>query len=289
MEESRKKQLKDKLETIKELKSQYYIGSKAAYIIANEGKDNKNLKNLEQELKERISGIGLPAEFCPDYSELEEAARGFDHAEIIIKEMIKEEYKKFTDDSLTDDPPPFFMRFTKWDFLEQYGLQKAKELKKLGIEEEAKSEAFSSTLKYYYDWKKNDYVNLFNNMNLPKEILYNAFREIENLILGITDKFSESRFSMSNFDGSLLGIGVKYDNLFKRLEREQILHKDDMQKIYLSRFVSEWNITNYNDFSFWVNKFTDPLFHHPWATKKELEYFKSISNRHEKWIKKFFK
>ena len=116
----------------------------------------------------------------------------------------------------------------------------------------------------------------------------------------LQDKNANLRLNQvfGGIDG-LYFLNIKNDNLYERLEREQILHRDDMQKLYLARWIEMYKIdrivsnsTNLDELSKFINELMNDAEEHrrefrEVESEEELEWLKLISRRHKNWLIKY--
>ncbi len=285
-----KEKLKAKLEAVKQLKTQYYIGSKSALHLV---KETEGSLNLEHKLKEDISKEGIKSKFGPSYLELEEIKECIKDITSSINGTIEATYKMFMGKFLSSkNRIEYNEQITepaKDLFLRNFALNRAKLAEQ--NEKSPKEKAFILTLEDYLPGIFSQYADFFKRKNIPEEVLKKAVKISKEKISRDTNVFLSTRFFEGKAEADRLEHinmrGGKYsDVLFDRLENEQVIHRDEMQRTYLARFIGEKNIKDYNDFLDTV-RFSIESGDDNEKERKEKEYLKLISNRHKNWIKRF--
>ena len=75
-------------------------------------------------------------------------------------------------------------------------------------------------------------------------------------------------------------INRRIDDLYERMKREQILYRDDMQRLYIARYIDTIGIDNFKIWGIYLQDTKDP---------EKKKWLTLIKNRHTNWINKFLK
>lgn len=288
-----KEKLKAKLEAVKQLKAQYYIGSQSAYHLI---KENQESLDLEQRLKEEVSKRGISPNFCPSYLELDEVRECIKEVDGSINGDFLREYQKATGKyPSTRLLAQLFEKVfepSRESFLVAYAVNKAKsesifrQLGYIGTNKKSKLISFRQTLAIHYNDLFFRYSELFGRENIPEELILNE-EKINEKVQDFLDGFYMGKLESDRL--AIIGVkGTKScDVLYDRLKREQILHRDEMQKTYLLRFMAEENIKDFDDFQIVTKIKTETRESDSEEGKEKRKYLRLISNRHKNWIKKF--
>jgi len=248
------KDLKLKLEDLKELKERYYIGSQDAYRIL---KKFDGLYEIESDLKDESRKMGLrPEKVVPDIFEIQKLVNFFN----------------------------FYCGVLKRSFS---GLDWAKETKRtLKKYFEFRFEKVTTSLSFDEGYLETavEYTRQLN------EFLSKGDKTLERKLNEDTELFSW--FYEKDPRNSLDFDGVNTFKLFKRLKREQILHRDSSQRIFLIQLFESYAIRDMNDFHNFVqvclcNK-GEPS--DKQVDENELEdenYVMLVVNRNMNWIKRY--
>src|SRR3989344_2805250 len=304
------------LEAVKQYKQTHYIGSKAALHLVREHKESID---LELRLKAEIEKQGISPAYGPSYIELEEAQDGIQKISNDISASIEREYKEwkgiFMSAEMLKEEYKTIREPAKKLFIESFALNRAKmaELDK----ESAKNEGLIITLGDLVSFalygakmaelespKNKGFIIALGNYKKHTRAGYNTFAQenefpadlIEKAFAGAREKVSRDagRFLQGFYAGELeserlqfVGMeGAKHSEvLYDRLEREQILHRDEMQKLYLSRHIAESNIRDYEEFKRDIQLSVEIS---PIDSEREKDikkYLRLIVNRHKQWIK----
>lgn len=356
--------MREKLKVIKELKARYYIGTKAAYSLYLESKrwydlesrlktdisaegGNPNFGPSVNELAEAYSCITKIASHIQYkigkyyHSTLNGTDKILPYDALIDKFMdnyafslseIREEKRSESNllgitDPITDSLTDSLINSLTDSLTDSLNDLLTDSLTDL-LTDKTNLEAFSLSLIFYLGQEQERYSKFFKERDIP-------IGSVKELISQIDESYSTAvkDFCLGLFKGQSEAMALERlsldrdsnsDPLYYRLKREQIDHKDEMQKLYLTRYIAEKRISTYEDFLTTVKtelnmikeltpeetenvinvyktgceKAGIPImedniefFKNPNEPYKieSVEYLRLISNRHRRWIQNFFK
>jgi|SRR3989344_960979 len=265
------KDLHARLDAIKELKTQYYIGSKAAHNIL---KSYDSLYKIRETIEAKISQIGENTAKIPSVFELEEAIQA---------------YKKIRTILVTSYSDADIQR--KLISLYDCGF---------GSEEEQFAEAYISIRVAEPEEEKSMHLSLASlqtflaldekhNLELKKRKRRTGY-DVFDRITTIMEKFSKGDYRQSRVKETLFWCDIEgcgpYDNIYDRLEREQITHQDSMQRLALTRYAFRHGCESVEEIEDSLTVTSD-IDGRDDKEQRELKFLQNAVRRHRRFLEKY--